>query len=57
MDKRMLTGVALVTASLAITPASAGEIGKTADEVNRNLSVALKWVKGELDSYGGAKVT
>lgn len=57
MSKRNLTGLGLVAACLAITPAAAGDIGTGAAEVNKNLSVALKWVAGALDSYGDAKVT
>ncbi|MEE2970663.1 MAG: TRAP transporter substrate-binding protein DctP [Pseudomonadota bacterium] len=57
MNKRTLVGFGLVTACLAISPASAGDIGTTAAEVNKNLSVAIKWINGDLDSYGSAKVT
>ncbi len=57
MYKRKLAGFGLVAACLAITPASAGDIGTTKADVNKNLSVVLKWVAGTLDSYGDAKVT
>ncbi|NQU71474.1 MAG: hypothetical protein HQ514_13050, partial [Rhodospirillales bacterium] len=57
MYKGKFASFGLVAACLAITPAFAGDIGTTKADVNKNLSVVLKWVAGTLDSYGDAKVT
>ncbi len=57
MYNSTLASLGLFTACFAILPASAGEIGNNSADVAKNLSVALKWVTGDLDSYGNAPVS
>ena len=57
MYKTALASVGIFTACLAGLPASAGDVGNSTAEVAKNLSVAIKWVSGDLDSYGNAPIT
>ena len=57
MYKTTLASLGIFTACLAVHPASAGDVGNNAADVKKNLSVALKWVTGGLDSYGNAPVS
>jgi TRAP-type C4-dicarboxylate transport system substrate-binding protein len=57
MSKRLIVGAAVLAAGLASSSAWSGETGKTEAEVMKNLSLAQKWLSGELESYGNAPVS